>query len=53
MKRALAFGAIVAGLVAAGQMMNPGNPVPPKAVVQQAPIPTCPPYCDKKPAKAY
>lgn len=47
LKKALAFAALITGLVATGQIINRHNPVPPKPVLKQAPIPTCPPYCDK------
>ena len=46
MKKAFAFAAVIAGLLIAGQMVNPNNPVPPtKPVMSQAPIPNCPPEC--------
>jgi hypothetical protein len=47
LKKALTFACIITGLVATGQIINSGNPVPPKPVMKQAPVPTCPPYCDK------
>ena len=47
LKKALAFAFVITALVVTGQIVNSHNPVPPKPVMKQAPVPICPPYCDK------